>query len=58
MIRSRGSAEGFAGRAALAMFRLRMTVAASLAAGVLALCLILVLAVISIRVGAAIPQPR
>jgi hypothetical protein len=57
MIRSRGTVEGFGDRAALAMSRLRTTVAASLAAGVLALCLVVALAVIAIRLGATIPLP-
>jgi len=48
-------AEGFGNRAVLVVSRLRSTVAASVAVGALALCLIVVLIVISARVGAATP---
>jgi hypothetical protein len=55
MIRLPDAAEGFCNRAALVVSRLRTTVAASLAVGVLALCLIVTLIIISARAGAAAP---
>lgn len=55
MFRLPHAAEGFGSRAALVVSRLRWTVTASLAAGVLALCLIVALIAISARVGAAAP---
>jgi hypothetical protein len=57
MIRSSG-ALGFNGRPApVASTRLRNAVAATLAIGSLSLCLIITLAVLSIRVSMAMPVP-
>jgi hypothetical protein len=57
MIRSPGAA-GFEGRSApVASYRLTHAVAASLAIGVLSLCLIVTLTVLSIKVTMAMPIP-
>jgi len=55
MVRLPDAAGGFGKRAALVVSRLSLTVAASLAVGVLALCLIVALIAISARFGAAAP---
>lgn len=56
MTRSPGAGHGFGDRAALAAFRLKNTIAASLAIGSLSLCLIVTLTVLSIRMVAAMPM--
>jgi hypothetical protein len=47
---------GFGNRAALAVTRVRAAVAASLTTWILALCLIVVLTVLSIQIGATMPR--
>jgi hypothetical protein len=56
VIRLSDAAEGFGSCAALVVARLRTTVAASLAVGVLTLGMTVVLLAIWVRTGAATPQ--
>ncbi|MDR3465680.1 MAG: hypothetical protein P4M07_07030 [Xanthobacteraceae bacterium] len=56
VIRLSGAAEGFGSRAALVVSRLRTTVVASLAVGVLTLGMTVALLAISVQTGAATPQ--